>query len=76
MFLVITIDDENALYYVARSGNSNRHRSLSRFPNPDACLPLGTASCAEQSEEWISGQHYLEMRDLPSNIAEQAVPMN
>jgi len=29
-----------------------------------ACLPLVTAVCVEQSEEWLAGRVYLDMREL------------
>jgi len=32
-----------------------------RSPNAEACLRLVTALCVEQSEEWVSGRHYLDM---------------
>ena len=41
-----------------------RTRVVRIFPNVEACLRLVTALCVEQSEEWISGRRYLEMRDL------------
>ena len=39
------------------------------FPNPAACLRLVTALCVEQSEEWVSGQRYLEMSEMCPSIA-------
>jgi len=41
-----------------------RTRVVRIFPNPEACLRLVTALCAEQSDEWVSGRRYLEMSDL------------
>ncbi len=40
-----------------------RTRVARIFPNPTACLRLVTALCIEQSEEWISGRRYLDMRE-------------
>jgi transposase-like protein len=34
------------------------------FPNRQACLRLVTALCVEQSEEWVTGRRYLDMREL------------
>ncbi len=34
------------------------------FPNREACLRLITALAAEQSEEWVTGRRYLDMREL------------
>jgi putative transposase len=34
------------------------------FPNREACLRLVTALAAEQSEEWVTGRRYLDMREL------------
>ena len=34
------------------------------FPNREACLRLVTALAAEQSEEWLTGRRYLDMREL------------
>ena len=34
------------------------------FPNPAACLRLVTALCVEQSEAWLAGRVYLDMRKL------------
>ena len=40
------------------------------FPNPEACLRLVTALCVEQSEEWLAGRIYLDMRKLDTLDAE------
>jgi putative transposase len=34
------------------------------FPNREACLRLVTALAVEQSEEWLTGRRYLDMREL------------
>jgi putative transposase len=34
------------------------------FPNREACLRLVSALAVEQSEEWITGRRYLDMREL------------
>lgn len=34
------------------------------FPNREACLLLVTALAVEQSEEWLTGRRYLDMREL------------
>ncbi len=41
-----------------------RTRVVRIFPNPEACLRLVTALCVEQSEEWLAGRVYLDMRKL------------
>jgi putative transposase len=38
-----------------------RTRVVRIFPNPAACLRLVAALCVEQSEEWVSGNRYLDM---------------
>ncbi len=34
------------------------------WPNREACLRMATALCAEQSDEWVSGNRYLDMEQL------------
>ena len=34
------------------------------WPNREACLRMVTALCAEQSDEWVSGNRYLDMEQL------------
>src|SRR5215208_259439 len=34
------------------------------FPNGEACLRLVMALAVEQSEEWLTGRRYLDMREL------------
>jgi hypothetical protein len=34
------------------------------FPNRQACLRLVSALAVEQSEEWVPGRRYLDMREL------------
>ncbi|MCA1848952.1 MAG: IS256 family transposase [Actinobacteria bacterium] len=41
-----------------------RTRVVRIFPNTEACLRLVTALAVEQSEEWVTGRRYLEMREL------------
>jgi putative transposase len=41
-----------------------RTRVVRIFPNREACLRLVTALVAEQSEEWVTGRRYLDMREL------------
>lgn len=41
-----------------------RTRVVRIFPNPEACLRLVTALAVEQSEEWVTGRRYLDMREL------------
>ncbi len=48
-----------------------RTRVVRIFPNPEACLRLVTALCVEQSEEWVSGRRYLDVRDLLVGAAEE-----
>jgi putative transposase len=46
-----------------------RMRVVRIFPNPRACLRLVTALCVEQSEEWLSGQRYLDTGELRTDPA-------
>ncbi len=41
-----------------------RTRAVRIFPNRGACLRLVTALAVEQSEEWVTGRRYLDMREL------------
>ncbi|MBA3472086.1 MAG: IS256 family transposase [Rubrobacter sp.] len=41
-----------------------RTRVVRIFPNREACLRLVSALAVEQSEEWVTGRRYLEMREL------------
>jgi putative transposase len=41
-----------------------RTRVVRIFPNRGACLRLVTALAVEQSEEWLTGRRYLDMREL------------
>lgn len=41
-----------------------RTRVVRIFPNRQACLRLVSALAVEQSEEWVTGRRYLDMRDL------------
>jgi transposase-like protein len=44
------------------------------FPNREACLRLVTALIVEQSEEWITGRRYLDMRELAEHRQEEHKP--
>jgi putative transposase len=48
-----------------------RTRVVRIFPNPGACLRLVTALCVEQSEEWVTGRLYLDMRELEERPHEE-----
>jgi putative transposase len=41
-----------------------RSRVVRIFPNREACLRLVAALAIEQSEEWVTGRRYLDMREL------------
>ncbi len=41
-----------------------RTRVVRIFSNPQACLRLVSALAVEQSEEWVTGRRYLDMREL------------
>jgi putative transposase len=41
------------------------------FPNRQACLRLVTALAVEQSEEWLTGRRYLDMRELDEHRREE-----
>jgi putative transposase len=40
------------------------------FPNPQTCLRLVTALAVEQSEEWVTGRRYLDIRELEGHRRE------
>jgi putative transposase len=48
-----------------------RSRVVRIFPNREACLRLVTALCVEQSEEWVTGRRYLDMRELEERPREE-----
>jgi putative transposase len=48
-----------------------RTRVVRIFPNREACLRLVTALAIEQSEEWITGRLYLDMRELKEHGPEE-----
>jgi transposase-like protein len=48
-----------------------RTRVVRIFPNPEACLRLVTALAVEQSEEWVTGRRYLDMRELEEHRREE-----
>ena len=41
-----------------------RTRVVRIFPNRQVCLRLVTALAIEQSEKWLTGRRYLDMREL------------
>ncbi len=41
-----------------------RTRVVRIFPNREACLRLVSTLAVEQSEEWVTGRRYLDMREL------------
>jgi transposase-like protein len=47
-----------------------RTRVVRIFPNRESCLRLVTALAVEQSEEWITGRRYLDMRELKEHRKE------
>jgi transposase-like protein len=51
----------DARYEKARE---RRTRVVRILPNQEACSRLVTALCVEQSEEWVTGRRYLDMREL------------
>lgn len=48
-----------------------RTRVVRIFPNRGSCLRLVTALAVEQSEEWVTGRRYLDMRDLEEHRREE-----
>ena len=48
-----------------------RTRVVRIFPNPESCLRLVTALAVEQSEEWVTGRRYLDMRELAEHRREE-----
>ncbi len=48
-----------------------RTRVVRIFPNREACLRLITALAVEQSEEWLTGRRYLDMRELQEHRREE-----
>lgn len=48
-----------------------RSRVVRIFPNREACLRLVTALAVEQSEEWVTGRRYLDMRELEEQRYEE-----
>jgi putative transposase len=48
-----------------------RTRVVRIFPNRRSCLRLVTALAVEQSEEWLTGRRYLDMRDLEEQRREE-----
>jgi len=48
-----------------------RTRVVRIFPNPEACLRLVTALAIEQSEDWVTGRRYLDMRELEEQRHEE-----
>ncbi len=48
-----------------------RSRVVRIFPNGESYLRLVTALAVEQSEEWITGRRYLDMRELEEHRREE-----
>ena len=48
-----------------------RTRVVRIFPNRQACLRLVTALAVEQSEEWLTGRRYLDVRELAEHRREE-----
>ncbi len=48
-----------------------RTRVVRIFPNREACLKLMSALYVEQSEEWVTGRRYLDMRELEERRREE-----
>jgi len=48
-----------------------RTRVVRIFPNRGSCLRLVTALAVEQSEEWLTGRRYLDMRELEEHRREE-----
>ena len=48
-----------------------RTRVVRIFPNRGACLRLVSALAIEQSEEWLTGRRYLDMRELEEHRRQQ-----
>ena len=51
-----------------------RTRVVRIFPNRQACLRLVTALVVEQSEEWLTGRRYLDMRELEEQRRQEEEP--
>lgn len=51
-----------------------RTRVIRIFPNAESCLRLISALCIEQSEEWLTGNIYLNMNLLINEEVEEEVP--
>jgi putative transposase len=48
-----------------------RTRVVRIFPNSEACLRLVRALAIEQSEEWVTGRRYLDMREFQEHRREE-----
>ena len=48
-----------------------RTRVVRIFPNRTSCLRLVSALAVEQSEEWLTGRRYLDMRELEQHRHQQ-----
>jgi transposase-like protein len=62
------VDDANGLE-LFNEELKRRTRVVRIFPNREACLRLVSALCVEQSEEWLAGRVYLDMRKLGAAAA-------
>ena len=52
-----------------------RTRVVRIFPNRESCLRLVSALAVEQSEEWVTGRRYLDMRELEEQRREERQAM-
>jgi transposase-like protein len=48
-----------------------RTRVVRIFPSCEACLRVVTVLAVEQSEEWVTGRGYLDMRELEEHRREE-----
>jgi len=48
-----------------------RTRVVRIFPNRESCLRLVSALAVEQSEEWVTGRRYLDMREFGEHRQEE-----
>jgi putative transposase len=48
-----------------------RTRVVRIFPNRESCVRLVSALAIEQSEEWITGRRYLDMRELEEQLRQE-----
>ena len=53
------------------NGLERFNQEMRIFPNREACLRLVTALAVEQSEEWLTGRRYLDIRELEEHRWEE-----